>query len=176
MPNVLVRAKGSTSMTISKRFNIAVVVAGAGMCAAVTLSPVASAASFLTGGYECLQTSAGEAPAVLPAAAPCAAPLSSMAGVPMALPGPVPVAPPVAPPIPVAPPLVPPVPLAPPVPVVPPLVPPLGAPIAAGAPVAGAPIGAPLVEMAGTGKGAPTGPAPAGAPASGQPILPGPTG
>ena len=132
---------------------------------------------FYTGGYECLQTAAGE---LLRSCAwsgerraACSGECSTqhMAGVPMALPGPVPVAPPLAPPIPVAPPLVPPIPVAPPIPVVPPV----GAPMRAGAPV-GAPIGAPFAEMAGTGKGDPSGPPPAGAPASGQPILPGPAG
>jgi hypothetical protein len=86
-----------------------------------------------------------------------------MAGVPMALPGPVPVVP--AAPAPVAP-----IPAAP-VPVIP-----AGAPVApipAAGPVAG---GAPLTEMAGTGKGEPTGPPPPGAILPGEPIAPGPGG
>lgn len=157
-------------MTIFYRVNIAAAV-GAGLCGvAMALSPAAAA-----GGYDCYETSAGTAPA----AGACSAPLTDMSGVPMALPGPVPVAPPVpvvppplVPPL-VPPPLVPPVvppPMAPP-PLVPPV--PIGAPVAAGAPVAG---GAPLLEMSGTGKGAPTGSLPDGAPAPGQPILPGPAG
>jgi hypothetical protein len=154
--------KGSTSMTIFDRVNITAAV-GAGLCGvAMALSPVAAA-----GGYDCYSTSAGG----VAAPAPCAAPLTDMSGVPMALPGPVPVAPPV---VPVVPPLAPPVPIAPPVPVVPPAAP---VPIAAPVVPAAAPVGAPLMEMAGTtGKGDPTGPAPVGAPADGQPIPPGPAG
>jgi hypothetical protein len=158
-------------MTIFGRFNVRVVVAGAGLCGvAMALSPQVAATPLLTGGYDCMSTSAGELGAA-PAAAACApasAPLADMAGIPMALPGPVPVVP-AAPPVPV-------VPLAPPVPVVPAAAPvPLGAPLAVGAPVAG---GAPLTDMSGAygGKGDPIAPPPAGAPASGQPILPGPTG
>ena len=156
----------SMSMTIFGRFNVRVVVAGAGLCGvAMALGPQVAAAPLLTGGYDCMSTSAGEVGAAPAAAAcaPAAAPVADMAGIPMALPGPVPVVP-AAPPVPV-------VPLAPPVPVVPVAAPvPLGAPLA---PVAG---GAPLTDMAGAfgGKGDPTSPPAAGAPVSGQPILPGP--
>lgn len=158
-------------MAIFDRFDLKVIAVG-GLCGfAIAFSPGIAAA----GGYECLQTSAGEAgPA---AAAPACAPVTEMAGVPMALPGP-PLAPPIVPP-PLVPPIVPP-PLVPPVvppPLVPPLVPPvpivpIGAPIAAGAPLA------PITTMGGAagGKGDSTGPAPAGAPVAGQPIAPGPSG
>jgi len=161
-------------MAIFDRFDLKVIAVG-GLCGvAIALSPGVAAA----GGYECLQTSAGEAGPVPAApaapvagAAPACAPVTEMAGVPMALPGP-PLAPPIVPPPlvpPVVPPLVPPVvpPLAPPVPIAP-----IGAPIAAGAPLA------PLTTMGGAagGKGESTGPAPAGAPVAGQPIAPGPTG
>ncbi|WP_099039604.1 hypothetical protein [Mycobacterium neglectum] len=154
-------------MAIFDRFDLKVIAVG-GLCGvAIALSPGIAAA----GGYECLQTSAGEAgPA---AAAPVCAPVAEMAGVPMALPGP-PIVPPLVPPPIIPPPLVPPVvppplvpPLVPPVPIVP-----IGAPIAAGAPLA------PLTTMGGAagGKGDSTGPAPAGAPVAGQPTAPGPTG
>jgi hypothetical protein len=162
-------------MAIFDRFDLKVIAVG-GLCGvAIALSPGIAAA----GGYECLQTSAGEAGAA--PAAPVCAPVTEMAGVPMALPGPVPVVPPLVPPPIVPPPLVPPVPpLVPPVPpLVPPLVPPvpivpIGAPIAAGAPVGGLP----LTTMGGAagGKGDPTGPAPSGAPVAGQPTMPGPSG
>ena len=152
-------------MAIFDRFDLKVIAVG-GLCGvAIALSPGIAAA----GGYECLQTSAGQAgPAG--AAAPACAPVTEMAGVPMALPGP-PLAPPIVPPplVPpvVTPPLVPP--LVPPVPVVP-----IGAPLA---PIAGAPL-APITTMGGAagGKGDSTGPAPAGAPVAGQPIAPGPSG
>jgi hypothetical protein len=164
--------KESTSMTMFDRLSIKVVAAGAGLCGvAIALSPDVAAAQWVTGGYDCIQTSAGEVVGAAPAAAACApagAALTDMAaGIPMALPGPIPVAPPV-PVVPVAPPI-PVVPVAPPVPVVP--VVPAGAPV--GVPVAA---GAPLLDMAGGygGKGDPIEPAPAGAPAPGQPILPGP--
>ncbi|OOK66720.1 hypothetical protein BZL30_8464 [Mycobacterium kansasii] len=50
-------------------------------------------------------------------------------------------------------------------------------PAAAGAPLdAPALAGAPIIDMSGTGKGAPTGPAPAGGPVPGQPVAPGPSG
>jgi len=62
----------------------------------------------------------------------------------------------------------------PPVPVVAPVVP-IGAPLVGFGPEAALPAGAPIIDMSGTGKGAPTGPAPAGAPVSGQPFLPGPS-
>lgn len=160
-------------MAIFDRFDLKVIAVG-GLCGvAIALSPGIAAA----GGYECLQTSAGEAGSAPAApAAPACAPVTEMAGVPMALPGP-PLAPPIVPP-PLVPPIVPP-PLVPPLvpPVVPPLAPPvplapIGAPIAAGAPLA------PLTTMGGAagGKGDSTGPAPAGAPVVGQPIAPGPTG
>ncbi|MGV0717871.1 hypothetical protein ABQE93_20955 [Mycolicibacterium sp. XJ662] len=161
-------------MTVFDRFNITAVV-GAGLCGvAMALSPTASA-----GGYECVETAAGEAPA--PAGA--CLPLTDMAGVPMALPGPVPVVPPPVVPPPLVPPVVPP-PLVPPLvppPVVPPLVPPPVVPPPAAAPiaVAGAPLApvAPITEMGGAGgKGQVTGPAPEGAPVPGQPIMPGPAG
>lgn len=145
-------------MAIFDRFDLKVIAVG-GLCGvAIALSPGIAAA----GGYECLQTSAGEAgPA---AAAPVCAPVTEMAGVPMALPGPPLVPPPLVPPL-VPPPLVPP--LVPPVPIAP-----IGAPIAAGAPLA------PLTTMGGAagGKGDVTGPAPAGAPVAGQPTAPGPSG
>ena len=154
-------------MTIFDRFNIRVVAAGAGLCGvAMALSPDVAAAPLPTGGYACVQTTAGEADgasSVAGVCSPASAPLADMAGIPMALPGPVPVVP-AAPPVPV-------VPLAPPVPVVPVAPPvPLGAPLA---PVAG---GAPLTDMSGAfgGKGDPTNPPADGAPVSGQPILPGP--
>ena len=157
-------------MAIFDRLSIGVVVAGAGLFGvALGLSANAAAASWATGGYECISSSAGTVGA--PAAAPCAAPLADMSGIPMALPGPVPVVP-VAPP-PIVPPLAPPV--VPPIvpPLAPPIVPPV-APIAAAAgPLAA---GAPIVDMAGgfAGKGDPvTAPTP-GAPADGQPLLPGP--
>jgi hypothetical protein len=153
-------------MAIFDRFDLKVIAVG-GLCGvAIALSPGIAAA----GGYECLQTSAGEAgPA---AAAPICAPVTEMAGVPMALPGPPLVPPPLVPPL-VPPPLVPP--LVPP-PLVPPLVPPVPI-VPIGAPIAGAPL-APLTTMGGAagGKGDSTGPAPAGAPVAGQPIAPGPSG
>lgn len=152
-------------MTLSNRVNITAV-AGAGLCGlALSLSPVAAALPFMTGGYECIQTQAGAAG---PAAAACApaAPMNEMAGVPMALPGPVPAAAPVpVAPVPIAP--VAPVPIAPVVPVV---------PAAAPVPAAPAPVVAPLMEMAGTGKGDFVGPPAPGAPVPGQPIAPGPQG
>jgi hypothetical protein len=154
-------------MAIFDRISIRVIAAGVGLCGiAIALTPGIAAA----GGCE-YQTSAGEAPAIVPGAV--CAPVAEMAGVPMALPGPVPIAPPIVPP-PLVPPIVPP-PLVPPLvppPLVPPIVPPLGAPIAAGAPVAGLP----LTTMGGAaaGKGDPVGPAPSGAPQPGQPIAPGP--
>ena len=50
-------------MTILDRFNIKVV-ASAGLCAAaIALSPDAAAAPFATGGYACIQSSAGGAAA-----------------------------------------------------------------------------------------------------------------
>ena len=160
-------------MAIFDRFDLKVIAVG-GLCGvAIALSPGIAAA----GGYECLQTSAGEAgPA--PVAAPVCAAVTEMAGVPMALPGP-PLAPPIIPP-PLVPPIVPP-PLVPPIvppPLVPPLVPPvpivpIGAPIVAGAPLPLAPI---TTMGVAAGKGDPTGPAPAGAPVPGQPTAPGPSG
>ena len=171
-------------MTMFDRFNIGVVAAAAGMCGvAIALSPGAAAAPLITGGYECFQTSAGEAGGASPAAAdgmpvagapaaagglpvaggciPASAPLADMAGIPMALPGPVPVAAPV--------PLAAPAPLGAPVPVVAPA----AAPVPLAAPV---PEGAPLLDMSGGygGKGDPIAPPSAGAPVSGQPIPPGP--
>ena len=154
-------------MAIFDRFDLKVIAVG-GLCGfAIAFSPGIAAA----GGYECLQTSAGETGPAAAAGAPACAPVTEMAGVPMALPGP-PLAPPIVPP-PLVPPIVPP-PLVPPVvppPLVPPIVP-IGAPIAAGAPLA------PITTMGGAagGKGVPTGPAPAGAPVAGQPIAPGPSG
>jgi len=138
-------------MTIFDRFNVRIVAAGAGLCGiAVALSPHVVAAPLTTGGYECFQAAAGEVGGASPVAdgcSPAGAPISDMAGIPMALPGPVPAAAPV----------------------------PAGAPIPVVAP---APGGAPLIDMSGgyCGKGEPIGPLPDGAPASGQPILPGPTG
>ncbi|MCB1686424.1 MAG: hypothetical protein KDI31_18140, partial [Pseudomonadales bacterium] len=111
-------------MAIFDRISIRVVAVGAGLCGiAFALSPGVA----LAGGYDCLETAAGE-----PAAAAACAPVTGMAGVPMALPGPLPVvapALPLAPPVPVVP-LVPPVPVppvAPPVPV-PPVAPPVPVP------------------------------------------------
>lgn len=181
-------------MSMSSRSSIKAIVI-AGVCGlTVALSPVAAATPFVTGGYECLQTSSGEvgAPAATGAGAAgggaACAPLTDMSGgVPMAFPGPPPaIVPPVpvgVPPVPVG---VPPVPVGvPPVPVgVPPVpvgVPPVPVgvpPVPVGAPVpVGGPVVAPLVDMSGTfgGKGAPTGPPPAGAPVAGQPTMPGPT-
>jgi hypothetical protein len=161
--------KGSTSMTIFDRFNIRVVAAGAGLCGvAMALSPDVAAAPLPTGGYACVQTTAGEADGASPVAgvcSPASAPLSDMAGIPLALPGPVPV----GAPVPVAAPVAAPVPVGAPVPVAAPV----AAPVPVGAPVPG---GAALIDMAGGygGKGQPTGPLPDGAPASGEPILPGP--
>ena len=153
-------------MSMSSRSSIKAIVI-AGVCGlTVALSPVAAATPFMTGGYECLQTSSGEvgAPAATGAGAAgggaACAPLTDMSGgVPMAFPGPPPA---IVPPVPVG---VPPVPVG-----VPPV--PVGAPVPVGGPVV-----APLVDMSGTfgGKGAPTGPPPAGAPVAGQPTMPGPT-
>lgn len=153
------------------------------MCGvAMALSPAASA-----GGYDCVQTSSGEAPVgAAPGAAAGAicAPITDMAGaVPMAFPGPPPVAPPpVVPPVappPVVPPVAPP-PVVPPVvppPAAPPIIPPAAAPIvpaAAGAPLAPA---APVTTMGGYGgKGVVVETVPEGAPAPGEPIAPGPNG
>lgn len=166
-------------MAILDRISIRVLTVGAGVFgSALALSPGVA----LAGGAECLQTSAGGAPA-----ATACAPIAEMAGVPMALPGPVaplvPLAlPPVAPalpPVPLALPPAPPVPLVPPVsalaqplppvsalasPLVPPV--PLADPAAAGLPLTT------LSDVA--GKGDPTGLPASGAPVPGQPILPGP--
>src|SRR6478672_11344911 len=61
--------KESMAMAIFDRFNIKVVAAGAGLCGvAIALSPVVAAAPLKTGGYECLQTSAGGAGGAAPAA------------------------------------------------------------------------------------------------------------
>ena len=96
-------------MTIFDRFNIKVV-AGAGLCgAAIALSQAAAAAPLITGGYACIQASAGDtAPsgaATGPVAAggcgPASAPLADMAGIPLTLPGPVPVGAPLGAPVPV---------------------------------------------------------------------------
>lgn len=156
-------------MTTVRGVNIAAAVGagliGAAIGVAIALSPTAFA-----GGYECVQSSTGQAPAGAPGAPVCA-PLTDMAGVPMALPGPPPIAPPLVPP-PLVPPVVPP-------PLVPPIVPPPLVPPVAGAPIAGAPAvaGAPLTEMgglAGKGKGDPARPPAPGAPVPGQPTPPGP--
>jgi hypothetical protein len=147
-------------MTIFDRFNIKVV-AGAGLCgAAIALSQAAAAAPLITGGYACIQASAGDtAPSVAdtgPVAAggcgPASAPLADMAGIPLTLPGPVPLGAPV------------------------PVGAPLGAPVPVGAPL-GAPVPVGVIDVAAGygGKGAPTGPPPAGAPVPGQPVLPGPS-
>lgn len=135
------------------------VVASAGLFAAtMALSPVAAAAPFPTGGYQCVDQSSGAA--LPPGAVPCAAAAVESSGVVAPL-APPPVVPPVVPPVappPVVPPVVPPV--APP-PVVPPIVPPVAPPpivppVPAAAPAAGA---APITIMggAGSGKGVPTG-------------------
>lgn len=166
----------------AKRVNIAAVV-GAGLCGvAMALSPAAVA-----GGYDCVETASGTAPAGAPVGAGGAlcAPVTDMAGpVPMAFPGPPPVAPPpVVPPVappPVVPPVAPP-PVVPPVvppPAAPPIIPPPAAapivPAVAGVPVAPA---APVTTMGGYGgKGVVVETVPEGAPAPGEPILPGPNG
>jgi hypothetical protein len=150
-------------MTIFDRFNITVV-ASAGLCgAAIALSQAAAAAPLITGGYACIQASAGDtAPSVAatgPVAdggcGPASAPLADMAGIPLTLPGPVPVGAPLGAPVPVG--------------------APLGAPVPVGAPL-GAPVPVGVIDVAAGygGKGAPTGPPPAGAPVPGQPVLPGP--
>ena len=178
-------------MAVFDRLSIRVAAVGAGLCSiALALSPGVAQA----GGYECVDTSAGQAPAAAGAAgvgagAAACAPISEMSGVPI-LPGPLappPVVPPVVPPLvppPVVPPLVPPPvvpPLVPP-PVVPPIVPPVAPPpvippVAPLIPAAGAVGGLPTSTMGGlAGKGDMTGPAPIGAPVAGQPISPGPTG
>src|SRR6476646_8639647 len=60
--------KESMAMAIFDRFNIKVVAAAAGLCGvAIALRPVVAAAPLKTGGYECLQTSAGGAGGALPA-------------------------------------------------------------------------------------------------------------
>ncbi|MCW2626137.1 MAG: hypothetical protein JWR48_2859 [Mycobacterium sp.] len=96
-------------MTIFDRFNITVV-ASAGLCgAAIALSQAAAAAPLITGGYACIQASAGDtAPSVAatgPVAdggcGPASAPLADMAGIPLTLPGPVPVGAPLGAPVPV---------------------------------------------------------------------------
>ena len=151
-------------MTILDRFNIGLVGAVAGLCGvALAASPVAAAAPFAMGGYECVAPAAGGAAPAAGGAAACA-PVADMAGVPMGLPGP---PPPIAPP-PVVPPIAPPPivpPLAPP-PIVPPIVP------------AAAPLAPAVGGMGGVGgyggKGDVILPPAAGAPAPGQPILPGP--
>jgi hypothetical protein len=156
-------------MAIFDRFTVRAVAAGAGLCGvAIALSADVAAAPLITGGYECIETSAGEAGGVAAGCAPAGAPLSDMAGIPMALPGPVAAAAPV--------PVAAPIPLGAPVPVGAPI--PVGAPVPAGAPLpvgAPIPVGAPLVDMSGAGKEQPSGPPPAGAPVDGQPIVPGPT-
>jgi hypothetical protein len=160
-------------MTIFDRFNITVV-ASAGLCgAAIALSQAAAAAPLITGGYACIQASAGDtAPSVAatgPVAdggcGPASAPLADMAGIPLTLPGPVPVGAPLGAPVPVGAPLGAPVPVGAP----------LGAPVPVGAPL-GAPVPVGVIDVAAGygGKGAPTGPPPAGAPVPGQPVLPGP--
>ncbi len=94
-------------MTFLDRFNIKVVASAGLFAAAIALCPGAAAAPFTTGGYACIQSSAGGAavPAGAggPAAAgsatgagacvPASAPVADMAGIPMALPGPLPVGP-----------------------------------------------------------------------------------
>ncbi len=162
-------------ITIFDRIGIKMVAVGAGLCGIALAFGTGQASA---GGYECVETSAGEVPAA--AGAPACAPISAMAGVPMALPGPIPPIPVVPPPvIPPVPPLVPPIPpvppLVPPIPPVPPVVPvvPAGAPLV---PMAGPVAGLPLETMGGlAGKGDPIGPPPSGAPVAGQPISPGPT-
>ncbi|MCE9515794.1 MAG: hypothetical protein K8R24_07670 [Mycobacterium sp.] len=166
------------------------VIAGAGLCgAALALSPLASAAPWKTGGYECIEDAAGTVGDPVAAAICAGAPVADMAGIPMALPGPLPAAaaagaaaaaavglpvPLVVPPVPV---VVPPVPaVVPPVPVGAAA---LGVPVPVGAGPLGAPlpVGLPIIDMSGLGgKGVPTGPPPAGGPLPGQPIPPGPTG
>ena len=133
-------------MAIFGRFNIKVV-ASAGLCgAAIALSPEAAAGPLITGGYACIQGTAGDAAPPVAAGGPLAADvcgpasgsLADMAGVPLALPGPV-----VAPA-------------------------PVGAPVLAGAPLS-------QMAGSYGGKGEPTRPAPAGGPLPGQPVLPGPS-
>jgi hypothetical protein len=164
-------------MTAFDRFGIKVV-AGLGLCgAALALSPDAAAAPLKTGGYACMQGTAGAvgapavgAPAVAGAAAPCvpAAPIADMAGG-----------------APYGAPVIGPVPAGAPIPAGAPV--PAGAgapaplPFPAGAPVialGGAPVpGAVLTDTAGVagGKGAPVGPVPTSGPQPGQPLPAGPT-
>ena len=89
-------------MAVFDRLSIRVAAVGAGLCGiALALSPGVAQA----GGYDCLQTTAGEAPAAAGAgvagagagAAACA-PISEMSGVPI-LPGPPVAPPPVIPPV-----------------------------------------------------------------------------
>ena len=168
-------------------------IASAGLClGALALSPHAVATPLMTGGgYRCVETPAGATASPAAVGAPCAAAAVQSSGsiVPAGVP-PVPLVPPVVPP-PLVPPLVPPVvppplvpPLVPPVvppPLVPPLVPPVvppplvpPVPIAAGAPL----VGAPLVEMSGgaRGKGDVINPSVANGPAAGVAAQPGPQG
>ena len=86
-------------MKITDRFNMKVV-ASAGLCAAaMALSPDAAAAPLITGGYACMQSSAGDAaspvvvggPVAADVCSPASAPVAEMAGVPLASPGPLPV-------------------------------------------------------------------------------------
>jgi putative component of membrane protein insertase Oxa1/YidC/SpoIIIJ protein YidD len=52
--------KESTSMAIFERFNIKATAALAGLSgAALALSSIASATPWMTGGYDCMQPSAG---------------------------------------------------------------------------------------------------------------------
>lgn len=132
-----------------------VAAAGAGLwCAAVAFSPHAAATPLRTGGPACTNQLSGlDGPAAVTAPAAgsptcaqtgLAAPAAAAPPVPMALPGPLPAAggPPVPPgaPVPAAP-------IAP------------AAPAPAGVPAPAA--GAPLLQMAGAGKGVPTNPGPA---------------
>jgi hypothetical protein len=159
--NTWARIKELTVTTIFGRFNIAVVVASAGLWgAAIALSADAAAAPLITGGAACVQ---GMAPAAAGGpldAGVCTAGAAApeLGGVPLAVPGPVPVGAPV--------------PLAPVAPVVP-----AGMPLIALGPAGALPVDpvAPVIDMSGNGKGAPTGPPPPGGPVPGQPIPAGPS-
>jgi hypothetical protein len=149
---------------------------GVALCAAaVALSPDAIANPMKTGGYACVQQSAGAVAAVPAIADGCAgAPVADMAGIPLALPGPMPAgAAAVGVPIPAgaaagAAPL----PIGAPIPVGGAAPVPIGAPVPVGAPV---PIGAAApvpVGAAAAGVPVPLGAAAAGAPVvAGAPIL-----
>jgi hypothetical protein len=118
--------------------------ASAGACvAAVALSPAAASAPLPKGGPTCVEQMSG-----------LAGPVAAGAPVPMALPGPLPAA--------GGAPVVPGAPVLPAAPMVPAAPVPAGAPAGAAAPAAAPMVadGAPLLQMAGAGKGARTDPGP----------------